>query len=75
MTKDGTIRNRNPSDLINVSTKLPAKIAITGMTRMDAYKTSEDILEAVKGAKRILIPEFNQAGCLHKEVCSVLYGR
>jgi pyruvate ferredoxin oxidoreductase alpha subunit len=36
---------------------------------------TEEILEAVKGAKRILIPEFNQAGWLHKEVCSVLYGR
>ena len=32
-------------------------------------------LDAVKDAKRILIPEFNQAGWLHKEVCSVLYGR
>jgi len=27
------------------------------------------------GAKRILVPEFNQAGWLHKELCSVLYGR
>jgi pyruvate ferredoxin oxidoreductase alpha subunit len=35
----------------------------------------EEILDAVKDAKRILIPEFNQAGWLHKEVCSVLYGR
>ncbi|MBC8288244.1 MAG: ferredoxin oxidoreductase [Nitrospinae bacterium] len=36
---------------------------------------TKEILEAVKGAKRILIPEFNQAGWLHKEICSVLYGR
>ena len=36
---------------------------------------TEEILDAVKDAKRILIPEFNQAGWLHKEVCSVLYGR
>ncbi len=35
----------------------------------------EDIFQAVKGAKRILVPEFNQAGWLHKELCSVLYGR
>ena len=34
-----------------------------------------EIIEAVKDAKRILIPEFNQAGWMQKEVCSVLYGR
>jgi pyruvate ferredoxin oxidoreductase alpha subunit len=33
-----------------------------------------EIIEAVKGAKRILVPEFNQAGWLHKEVCATLYG-
>jgi pyruvate ferredoxin oxidoreductase alpha subunit len=33
------------------------------------------IIAAVKNAKRILIPEFNQAGWLHKEVCSALYGK
>jgi pyruvate ferredoxin oxidoreductase alpha subunit len=32
------------------------------------------IIDAVKNAKRILIPEFNQAGWMHKEVCSTLYG-
>ena len=36
---------------------------------------TEQIFEAVKGAKRILVPEFNQAGWLHKELCAVLYGR
>ena len=34
-----------------------------------------ELVEAVKGAKRILIPEFNQAGWMHKEVCATLYGR
>jgi pyruvate ferredoxin oxidoreductase alpha subunit len=36
---------------------------------------TEEIIDAIKGAKRILVPEFNQAGWLHKELCSVLYGR
>jgi pyruvate ferredoxin oxidoreductase alpha subunit len=35
----------------------------------------EEIIDAIKNAKRILVPEFNQAGWLHKELCSVLYGR
>lgn len=35
----------------------------------------KEIIAAVKNAKRILIPEFNQAGWLHKEVCSTLYGK
>ncbi len=38
------------------------------------FPTAE-IIEAIKGAKRILVPEFNQAGWLHKELCSVLYGK
>ncbi len=35
----------------------------------------EEILNAVQGAERIYVPEFNQAGWLHKEVCSTLYGK
>jgi pyruvate ferredoxin oxidoreductase alpha subunit len=34
-----------------------------------------ELLAALKNAKRILVPEFNQAGWLHKELCSTLYGR
>jgi pyruvate ferredoxin oxidoreductase alpha subunit len=30
---------------------------------------------ALKNAKRIFVPEFNQAGWLHKELCSSLYGK
>ena len=30
---------------------------------------------ALKNAKRIFVPEFNQAGWLHKELCSTLYGQ
>ncbi len=33
-----------------------------------------ELIETLKNAKRILIPEFNQAGWLHKEVCAALYG-
>ena len=34
----------------------------------------EQIIAASKHAKVILVPEFNQAGWLHKEVCTTLYG-
>ncbi len=34
-----------------------------------------EILAALKNVKRILVPEFNQAGWLHKELCSTLYGK
>jgi pyruvate ferredoxin oxidoreductase alpha subunit len=33
-----------------------------------------ELIEAVKDAKHILVPEFNQAGWLHKNVCASLYG-
>jgi pyruvate ferredoxin oxidoreductase alpha subunit len=33
------------------------------------------LIAALKNVKRILVPEFNQAGWLHKELCSVLYGK
>ncbi len=36
---------------------------------------AKEIIAAVQGAKRILVPEFNQAGWLHKELCSTLYGK
>ncbi len=38
------------------------------------FPTAE-IVETIQGVKRILVPEFNQAGWLHKELCSVLYGK
>jgi pyruvate ferredoxin oxidoreductase alpha subunit len=34
----------------------------------------KELLAALKNAKRIFVPEFNQAGWLHKELCSTLYG-
>ncbi len=35
---------------------------------------SKQIIAAAKHAKVILVPEFNQAGWLHKEICQALYG-
>ena len=34
----------------------------------------EQIIAAAKHAKVILVPEFNQAGWLHRDVCTTLYG-
>ena len=34
-----------------------------------------ELIAALKNAKRIFVPEFNQAGWLHKELCSSLYGQ
>jgi len=36
---------------------------------------ARQLIDAVKHAKRILVPEFNQAGWLHKDVCATLYGQ
>jgi len=35
----------------------------------------EQIIAAAKHAKVILVPEFNQAGWLHKDLCTTLYGQ
>jgi len=35
---------------------------------------TRQLREALKNVKQILVPEFNQAGWLHKELCSILYG-
>ncbi|MEE8206253.1 MAG: ferredoxin oxidoreductase, partial [Nitrospinaceae bacterium] len=34
-----------------------------------------ELFAALKNVKRIFVPEFNQAGWLHKELCSTLYGQ
>lgn len=34
----------------------------------------KELREALKHVKNILVPEFNQAGWLHKELCSEMYG-
>jgi len=35
----------------------------------------KQIIDAAKHAKTILVPEFNHAGWLHKDVCATLYGK
>ncbi len=34
----------------------------------------KELREALKNVKQVLVPEFNQAGWLHKELCSEMYG-
>tara|TARA_B100000686_G_C16799272_1_gene984736 strand:+ start:469 stop:1731 length:1263 start_codon:yes stop_codon:yes gene_type:complete len=33
-----------------------------------------ELIEGLKNAKKILVPEFNQMGWMHKEICSAIYG-
>lgn len=35
---------------------------------------TQQLRDALQNAKYILVPEFNHAGWLHKELCSILYG-
>ncbi|MCH7622827.1 MAG: ferredoxin oxidoreductase [Nitrospinae bacterium] len=35
----------------------------------------KQLIAVLKNVKRILVPEFNQAGWMHKELCSLLYGK
>ena len=50
------------------------KVGLIKLKTIRPFPTKE-LIDTVKNAKRILVPEFNQAGWLHKEVCSVLYGK
>jgi len=36
---------------------------------------TQQLIDALKNAKQVFVPEFNQAGWLHKELCSSLYGQ
>ena len=53
--------------------KKAIKSASLRLRRFAPWPT-EQIIAAAKHAKVILVPEFNQAGWLHKEVCTTLYG-
>ena len=35
---------------------------------------TQEIRDALKNANVILVPEFNHAGWMHKEICSIMYG-
>jgi pyruvate ferredoxin oxidoreductase alpha subunit len=49
------------------------KIGLIKVKTIRPFPTKQ-IIAAAKHAKVILVPEFNQAGWLHKEVCQTLYG-
>jgi pyruvate ferredoxin oxidoreductase alpha subunit len=50
------------------------KVGLIKIKTIRPFPTAQ-LVAALKNVKRILVPEFNQAGWLHKELCSVLYGR
>ena len=50
------------------------KVGLIKIKTVRPFPTKQ-LLAALKNVKRILVPEFNQAGWLHKELCSVLYGK
>ncbi len=50
------------------------KVGLVKVKTLRPFPRAE-IIAAVKDAKRILIPEFNQAGWMHKDVCAALYGK
>ncbi|MEC7641349.1 MAG: transketolase C-terminal domain-containing protein, partial [Nitrospinota bacterium] len=49
------------------------KVGLIKVKSIRPFPTVE-IREAVKNVKRILVPEFNQAGWMYKEVTNALYG-
>jgi len=50
------------------------KVGLIKVKTIRPFPTAQ-IIAAAKHAKVILVPEFNQAGWLHKEVCTTLYGQ
>ncbi|PIQ96989.1 MAG: hypothetical protein COV67_06605 [Nitrospinae bacterium CG11_big_fil_rev_8_21_14_0_20_56_8] len=50
------------------------KVGLLKIKTLRPFPTLQ-IIQALKKAKRILIPEFNQAGWMHKELTSILYGQ
>lgn len=53
--------------------ELGEKLGLIKIKTLRPFPKAE-LREALKNAKKIFVPEFNQAGWLHKELCSVLYG-
>ena len=49
------------------------KVGLIKVKTIRPFPTKQ-VIAAAKHAKIILVPEFNQAGWLHKEVCQTLYG-
>ncbi|MBI4388840.1 MAG: ferredoxin oxidoreductase, partial [Nitrospinae bacterium] len=60
-------------EAVRQSAEMGRKVGLIKIKSLRPFPT-EEIREACKNVKRILVPEFNQAGWLHKEICSTLYG-
>jgi len=50
------------------------KVGLIKIKTIRPFPTNQ-LIEGLKNVKRIFVPEFNHAGWLHKEVCSILYGK
>ena len=50
------------------------KVGLIKIKTIRPFPTKQ-LIEILKNVKRILVPEFNQAGWMHKELCSILYGK
>ncbi|MCH8311855.1 MAG: ferredoxin oxidoreductase [Nitrospinae bacterium] len=50
------------------------KVGLIKIKTIRPFPTRQ-LIEILKNVKRILVPEFNQAGWMHKELCSILYGK
>lgn len=61
-------------EAVRQSAEAGHKVGLIKIKSIRPFPT-EEIIAAVQHAKRILVPEFNQAGWLYKELCSVLYGQ
>lgn len=61
-------------EAIRQSEELGHNIGLIKVKTIRPFPTLQ-LLDALKNVKTILVPEFNQAGWLHKELCSILYGK
>ncbi len=50
------------------------KVGLIKIKTIRPFPTRQ-LVEILKNVKRIFVPEFNQAGWMHKELCSILYGK
>lgn len=60
-------------EAVRQSAELGHKVGLIKIKSLRPFP-EEELRAALKNAKRILVPEFNHAGWMHKEICSSLYG-
>ncbi len=60
-------------EAVRQSAELGHKVGLIKIKSLRPFPT-EEIREACKHAKRILVPEFNHSGWMFREICSTLYG-